>query len=292
MAELRSLSQATIVQMVRVFGILNARRQGIVPLVRDMHLELLEAELPFDLVDALAKTNWDFLTVFTYLHSGKASEGWVHNLFYGWLERQMNIALLVLLAQYACAKVDSFPDHLVAVKQAQQELIRRLELDGYTYDNGTLRPTDSSAIDVSTEVDALTEAIRSSELPNRELILHHYQQGENLYATSAWEPAMGEWRKFLEQILRDIAEAGAAKRPDVKKSTGTMKDVLDYLATLGFLDKDERTMYGNTYGILSAGTKPGLKQQDLAHGAMIQALSHGQLLLKKYSAWKKSNYRF
>ena len=94
------------------------------------------------------------------------------------------------------------------------------------------------------------------------------------------------------RLLRDIAETGAANRTDVKRNTGTMKDVFDFLEALGFFDKEERLMYGSSYGLLSASTKPGLLPKDLAHGAMVVTLTNGQLLLTKYSAWKQNGYRF
>jgi hypothetical protein len=124
------------------------------------------------------------------------------------------------------------------------------------------------------------------------LILHHYAAGEELYLASRWEPAIGEWRKFIEAVLRGTAEASSAHRTDIAKSVGTMKDVLDYLAALGFFDSEERLAHGNVYGLLSSGTKPGILPSTLARTAMIQAVTDANLLLEKYITWRKNGYHF
>jgi hypothetical protein len=171
--------------------------------------------------------------------------------------------------------------------------VRRLEIDGYEYRHNRLLPRDEAPVKLSEETDALTELIKESSLPHEREILHHYRKADELYATSQDEPSLAEWRKFFEAILRDIAETTAPHRPDITKSTGTMRNVLDYLADVGFLDKDERTgAYGATYGFFSAGTKPGILPRDHAKAAMFLALTFGHLLLRKYLTWKKGGFGF
>ena len=295
------ISQATIAQMIRAFRVLMVRPDPrTLPIVGDVQLELYEVGVPQDLLQEFANLNWNFQRILPQLHAGTLgldsgvsglSEAFVDEVPY-WRDRGTAQKILVAIATYLCNRISPIPDFMPVVKNIGQVLIRRLEMDGFAFQNGRLVPTDSMPRDVVAASDAFTRLLRDSSLPNRELIERHYRQGAELYEASQPEPAIGEWRKFYEQILRDIANDTAKHRPDVKTSVGTMKDVLDYLRTVGFFDAEERLAYGNTYGLLSSGTKPGILASDLAQTSMVQSVSNATLLLKKFRSWRTNGFRF
>jgi hypothetical protein len=254
-----------------------------------MELDLLEVGIDYEVVQAFAFNGFDFQKNLPKLHAGKL---WKHDLYEvelpEYAREEQRFRTLENLAEYLLVKAAEF-----RLQGETQTLVRRLEIDGYEFRNGKLIPRDTTPVDVNAEGDALTQLIKQCALPNEQIVLYHYGKADEVYAAGHDESTLGEWRKFLEAILRDIAESTVPHRSDVKKNTGTMKDVLDYLLDVGFFDKDERTgSYGAIYGFFSAGTKPGIVPRDNAKAARILALTFSQLLLKKYAVWKEIGYRF
>ncbi len=293
------ISQSTVAQMVRVFNVLTLKpSRDTAPIVRNIELELYEAGLPHDLLEEFARYGWKFQTILPRLHAGTLgletasdmAEAYVDEVPY-WRSLEAIQSILGRLATYLCRRIAGLPAHLPEYIAQGTVLLRRLEVDGYTFKGGKLIAIDLLPANVAVEVDAFTQSLRESSLPNRDLIERHYRTGEELYTSSQWEPAIGEWRKFYERILRDIADETAQQQTDVTKNTGTMKDVLDYLRDVGFFDSEERLAYGNTYGLLSSGTKPGVLPAGLARIAMVQAVTGATLLLNKYGDWQKHGFR-
>jgi hypothetical protein len=288
------ISQPTLALMIMLFRGLSRRPDDVTaPLVRDMDMEMMEWDvMPHDVRRQFAREGWDFQQTLSELHAGRLRDTYASEVPEFDTEDGRS-RLLETMAEYLCRKIDLLKWDVRGIKTAKEELLRRLEIDGYEYRGGRLLHRDTAPVNLSEEADLLTELIKESSLPHELEILHHYQKGDELYAASQDEPSLGEWRKFFEAILRDVADTTAPYRSDVTKNTGTMKDVLDYLTALGFFDKDERNgSYGAAYGFFSAGTKPGILPREHAKAGMVLALTFGQLLLKKYLNWKKNGYRF
>jgi hypothetical protein len=256
-------------------------------------MEMMEWDvMPHDVRRQFAREGWDFRQTLSELHAGRLRDGYAFEVPEFDTEDGRS-RLLEKLAEYLCRRIGLLSWDVRGIKTAREELLRRLEMDGYEYRNDRLLDRDTAPVNLSEEADLLTELIKESSLPHEKEILYHYTKADELYVASQDEPSLAEWRKFFEAILRDIADTTAPQRSDVTKSTGTMKDVLDCLTAVGFLDKDERNgAYGATYGFFSAGTKPGILPRDHAKAGMFLALTFGQLLLKKYLNWKKNGYHF
>ena len=280
----------TVASMVRLFQELTVKPEfSSHPLIRNIELELLEFDIDYDVVQRFAFNGFNFQKNLPQPHAGKL---WEHDMYAEevpeYAGEEQRFRTLEKLAEYLLATAPKF-----GLTAETTKLVRRLEIDGYEYRNGNLIPRDTNPVDVNEEADALTQLIKQCALPSEQIVLYHYGKADEVYTAGHDESALGEWRKFVEAILRDIAESTAPHRPDTRKSTGTMKDVLDYLLDVGFFDKDERTgSYGAVYGFFSAGTKPGIVPRDDAKAARILALTFGQLLLKKYAAWKENGFRF
>lgn len=280
--------------MIRLLRGLTRRPDDVTaPLVRDMDMEMMEWDvMPYEVRRQFAREGWDFQETLPKLQAGRLRDTFAVAVpEFDTEDGQSHF--LEKLAEYLCRKIDLLKWDVRGIKSAKEELVRRLEIDGYEYRGDRLLHRDTAPVNLSEEADLVTELIKESSLPHEKEVLYHYTKADELYVASQDEPSLAEWRKFFEAILRDIAETTAPHRSDVTKSTGTMKDVLDYLTAVGFLDKDERNgAYGATYGFFSAGTKPGILPRDHAKAGMFLALTFGQLLLKKYLNWKKNAYRF
>lgn len=283
------ISMPTIASMIRLFQRLTLKPEfESRPWIKNIELDLLEFDIDYEVVRAFAFNGFNFQTNLPKLHAGKL---WKHDLHEfelpEYAREEQRFRTLEKLAEYLLATAPQF-----GLTRDVQTLVRRVEIDGYEVRNGKLIPRDTTPVDVNAEADALKQLIKQCVLPSEQIVLYHYGKADEVYTDGHDESTLGEWRKFLE-TLRDIAESTVPHRPDVKKNTGTMKDVLDYLLDVGFFDKDERTgSYGAVYGFFSAGTKPGIVPRDGAKAARILALTFGPLLLKKYATWKANGYRF
>ncbi|MGA8622802.1 MAG: hypothetical protein WB660_30300 [Candidatus Sulfotelmatobacter sp.] len=172
------------------------------------------------------------------------------------------------------------------------QLQRSLELDGFRELDGKLVPTDTAIFDQPKQVSLLRANVQSSQLPSTEVLLHHFANAEELYVARKFDTATGEWRKFLEQLLRDIAESTAQNRPDLKNDASklTMKLLFPYLKHAGFFDSDEELAFSNTYGFLCSGSRPGVGREQQAYLAMVLSLTFSHVALTKFAVWKAHGY--
>jgi hypothetical protein len=102
--------------------------------------------------------------------------------------------------------------------------------------------------------------VEACQLPSTEVLLHHFTNAEELYVARKFDSATGDWRKFLERLLRDIAEATAQNRSDLTNDASelSMKLLFPYLKHAGFFDSDEELAFGSAYGFLCSGSHPGV----------------------------------
>lgn len=198
---------------------------------------------------------------------------------------------LFRLAEYLQKKLSAMPDPLPELHAAREELVRSLELDGFSVAAGKLVSTDSAVTEQSKQVALLIQLIKESAFRNEAVTLHHYQQAEEMYVQQKWDPCIGELRKFFEQLLRDVTSETARSRGDPDPSSRPMRDVFDYLERSDFLDKDEKAAIGATWGFLSSGSHPGIAPEQKALLAMMQALSFGKVIVLKFLDWRKNSYQ-
>jgi hypothetical protein len=199
--------------------------------------------------------------------------------------------ILLKLAERLCSVIDAPPSHLEDVKRSGSELVSCLALDGFSLVAGRFIPSESAVINQPKEDSLLQALLKQAAFPNEKAILKHFSQGEELFVQQEWEPAIGEWRKFFEAVLRDIGEMTSQRRPDITKPRNSMKEVFEYLRESGFFDADEQTAMGSTYGFLCSGAHPGISEEHKARMGMILALTSGQILVAKYLAWHKGGFK-
>lgn len=286
------LSQKTVGQMITLFhGLTACPDDETLPLVSNsrLSLELYERGFEREFLDrAESEYGWHFKRLLPELHNGRFKSG-----RYDPDRDDVNWcrAVLLNLAEYLRWKIDGFPEHLVPMKMGLKELISRLELDGFSLVGGRLIPTGSEVVNQPEEVSLLKRLIKEAAYPNERVILSHYDEAEKSFVQQQWGPAISEWRKFFEAVLRDIALSASQNRPDVKPDIGPMKNLITYLEQTGFFDNDERQVVGSVWGFLSMGAHPGIPEPHKARLAMHLALVFGQVLTMKYVTWRANSFR-
>jgi hypothetical protein len=278
--------------MVRLFRGLTVRPgERTLPLVSksDLSLQLYERGFMRDFLEmAEGGYGWNFQRLLPELYDGRFK-----TQRYAPDRNDIDICHVILLklAEYLCSTIDGFPGHLVDMKRGREELVSRLELDGFSLVGGQLIPSESEVVNQPEEVSLLKRLIKQATYTNERVVFSHYEEAEKLFVQQQWGPAISEWRKFFEAILRGIAQATSQNRPDVKKDIGPMKNLFDYLEEAGFLDNEERQIVGSTWGFLSMGAHPGIPEPHKARLAMHQALVFGQMLTMKYVNWREQSFR-
>lgn len=124
---------------------------------------------------------------------------------------------------------------------------------------------------------------------NSDVINHHLQEHERLYADSSYGASVGEARKFVEQLQHDIAQRIALNLGETPELNRPIK-VRNYLESSGFLSESERKrLVDGVYGYMSeAGSHPGVTDATVGRMARVVSLNYGVYLLEKWQSWKAS----
>lgn len=142
-----------------------------------------------------------------------------------------------------------------------------LELDGYVWDGSRLIQTEADALDVSEESGVVQTLYNDIGLDDEELTFHHLRLAEEHYIAEKWDDSIGNSRKFLESVLRQIAAKYARSKGTTLDATMLTKPVRvrDYLQAEGLLEEKEKLAVTAVYGLLSeTGGHPYVAQQDQA----------------------------
>lgn len=201
-------------------------------------------------------------------------------------------SLLLKFAEYLFDKKRTLPDYEGWYSELEQ-LLNSLELDGFRLHQGKFIPADTAIFDQPKQISFLIEQIKKAKPSSEQILLHHFSNGEQAHVEGKFDTAVGEWRKFFERLLKDIAEDTGRNRADLKKDATklTMKDLFLYLEEAGFLDSDERLAFSSSWAFLSSGAHPGIGNKDQAYLAMVLSLSFGHVALSKFEVWKAHGYK-
>lgn len=309
------LSQRSVAQLIRTFDKLgcydDTTYTGIhTPLVSatDFKRELYARNFDQGFLKACAPQNlWDFDRIFPKLHDGsffnptQSGRSWsATRARLEYLSDSVRQAehverghsLLLKFAEYLFDKKSILADYEGWYAELEQ-LLNSLELDGFRLHQGKLIPADTAIFDQPKQVSLLVEQIKTAKLSSEQTLLHHFSNGEQSYFEGKYDTAVGEWRKFFERLLRDIAEETGRNRADLKKDAGklTMKDLFPYLEEAGFLDSDEKLAFSSSWAFLCSGAHPGIGSKDQAYLAMVLSLPFGHVALSKFEAWKAHGYK-
>jgi hypothetical protein len=309
------LSQRSVAQMIRTFEKLGCYDDTTytgthTPSVSatDLRRDLYERNFDQQFLKRCAPQNiWDFDRIFPTLYDGsffsppregRSLQATRDRLEYeSGSERQAEQIengrkLLLDFAEYLFDKSRTLQDYNGWHSDLDQ-LLKNLELDGFRLHQGKLIPADTAIFDQPRQVSLLIHQIETAQLSSEKTLLHHFAKGEREYLERKFDTAVGEWRKFFERLLRDIAEDTGRNRPDLKKDATslTMKDLFPYLDEAGFLDSDEKLAFSSSWAFLCSGAHPGIGNEDQAYLAMILSLSFGHIALSKFAVWKTQAYK-
>lgn len=121
------------------------------------------------------------------------------------------------------------------------ELQRFLEIDGYVYRDGRLRPTTPGPAALGPELSALEGEL---EARGYGVALTHYRQAIDNYAQGNHEAANSQLRSFFEDLLVQLGSEAGGAAPDNAAAA------LQHLRNQGFLNQDEwnhlRYLWGNS----------------------------------------------
>lgn len=308
------LSQRSVAQMIRVFDKLGCYEDTpfheTLPLINatDLKRDLYARDFDHRLLERCAPQNvWNFDEIFTSLYDGGffnpplAGRSWsATRARLEYLSDSVRQAeqvergqsLLLKFGEYLFDKKNILADYDGWYAELEQ-LLNSLDLDGFRLHQGKLIPADTAIFDQPKQVSLLVEQIKTAKLSSEQTLLHHFSNGEQAYLDGKFDTAVGEWRKFFERLLKDIAEDTGRNRVDLKKDAAklTMKDLFSYLEEAGFLDSDEKLAFSSSWGFLSSGAHPGVGNKDKAYLAMVLSSSFGHVALTKFEAWKTHGYK-
>jgi hypothetical protein len=186
---------------------------------------------------------------------------------------------------------DEAPEHLQAVlsslieQGAPGDVPSALEEDGFdVHDNGTLHLREVLPKETEQTRDRLHQLLKTCRRhASADVLQHHLDEHERLYRSGAYGPATGEGRKFVEQLLLDVAN-WEANRAGVAPKLDRPAAVRAFWEGQGFFDAEEkRKLVDGIYGFLSeTGSHPGLTDASVARMAHAIVLNFGLYVLEKW----------
>lgn len=164
-----------------------------------------------------------------------------------------------------------------------KNLLSNLELDGYSYKNGTILVSESDVFDTSEETGILENLYLDLNLKNKKITLHHLTLSEEHYINKKWDDSISNSRKFLECILRETASAYSERFKGTtlsQKKFDRPAKIRDYLEEEGLLETKENKAIASVYGLLSeTGSHPYMADNDQARLLRHLALTLSQFVM-------------
>ncbi len=164
-----------------------------------------------------------------------------------------------------------------------KELLRSLELDGYTYRDSRLLAPETDVLDVQEETGVLQSLYKSLGLGDEQVVLYHLALSEDHYLAGRWDDSISNSRKFLEGVLREVASVYSTRRKNSPISPSTYTSpvgVRDYLQNEGLLEAKEKQALSSVYGLLSnTGGHPYMAQNEQARLLRHMALTFSQFVM-------------
>lgn len=152
-------------------------------------------------------------------------------------------------------------------KKHFDNLVRRLEIDGYIYKDNQLYKNEDDILNVEEELNLLEKLHLSLKLPERETTFFFLKLSEEHYIAGKWSDSISNSRKFFEAILQQVA----TKYSECKNITENTNDfnrpvgVRNFLESNGLIEKKEREAVDKIYGLLShTGSHPYMAENDQA----------------------------
>lgn len=245
-------------------------------------------------VGALSKYNIRGMKeLFMKLHTGESTV--VATPKWSWEDRQrLGQRYLKDLSETMIKKYENKPpSRFVDVQGKVKALKSQLELDGYIYKDGILLRSESSVIDEKSEQSYLEHLLERASLPDKETVLHHVALAEDHFLNARWDDSISNSRKFLESILRQVANG-----INLKKYTNNLDEqmlnraaqVRDFLEKEKLIETKEKEAIAKVYGLLSdTGSHPYIAEKDQARLMWHLSLTFCQFVLLRYEGFLKTS---
>jgi len=171
-----------------------------------------------------------------------------------------------------------------------RELETDLARDGFVQAERGLAKDVPRAEESRTAVEILIE--RHAEDLDEKTLVHHLRENVDLFSQEKWDSSIGHARNFVEQLLRDVAQAVAKQRGETPDLRMPMR-VRQYLQDAGFFDKAEHDKLANgVYGYFSEeGSHPGISTHSAARVCIHILWAFGYYVLEKFENWKARTAR-
>jgi len=286
-----SISQRTIAKAVVSFREYHNEQVRVFRREPDFALQLYEREFRHWFVThAESEYGWDWMRIFMALRSSKfffPSAAYFSDVSITgqYMSEDEGLALGEILIRDLVAFAS-------LLSPAGEPVTRSLELDGFAVNEETLALVPlEGPVSAQQEEDTLTRLVKNTGLPNHAVVLKHMSDANGLYTDGTNHPSLNESRSMLQALI-DGVSVETDKHGSHSRGLGSdTKSRMDYLEKVGFLIPDERAALGSAWGLLSAGSHPGLPERELARIGLVVALEFGQLLMLKYGNWKTNGYR-
>ena len=176
-------------------------------------------------------------------------------------------------------------NHLYA--STADELVRRLELDGYIFQGGRLLFQQSDVLDVEQERSILEMLYQAAMLKRSSEAFQFLSLAEEHFIAGRWSDSISNARKFFELTATEGARAiGTLKGCSLDEiSLARPAAVRQFLERQGLLEKKERETFDKVYSLLSeTGAHPYMAESDQARLLRQLSLTLSQFILLRLRA--------
>ena len=153
------------------------------------------------------------------------------------------------------------------LKKIYDEMVRRLEMDGYMFRDNDLYQSEVEVLDVEAETGLLQKLYASLALSDQQPTFQFLKLAEEHYVAGRWSDCVSNVRKFFESVLQQVASKHSNARGVPLDSTTLQRPVAvrQYLETAGLVEKKEREAIDKIYALLShTGGHPYMAEEDQA----------------------------
>lgn len=172
-------------------------------------------------------------------------------------------------------------------KKQFEELLRRLQLDGYVYESGNLYKQQGDVLNVEQERSILKELYDQAGLGRREDAFKFLQLAEGHFVDGKWSDSIGNIRKFFELTMSEGARVIVSKKNLAESSVklDSPVSVRAFLESVGVFERKERETVDKLYGLLSeTGAHPYMAESDQARLLRQLSLTMSQFALLRLRA--------
>lgn len=168
-----------------------------------------------------------------------------------------------------------------------EEMLRRLELDGYLYKDGELLQQQDDVLNVEEEKGILQNLFTKAKLARATDAFEFLRLGEEHFVANRWSDSISNVRKFFELTLQEGARAlGHARGTSIDDAALSRPvEVRQYLERQGLFERKERESIDKLYGLLSeTGAHPYMAESDQARLLRQLSLTLSQFVLLRLEA--------